>query len=657
MQTDAAFKKAILLVAGNNLLAAEAACRQALRLDAKDINNLALLGAILLKQNRIEEAEALLLESIELAPGFATPHQDLAILYINRKDFASAIKYFNLAIEIDPSLSSSYSGLSHALRKIGDYTGATAVLNKYAELTPENPLARAIAMQQSGDLKNARIECGRLLAQEPGNLAAMRRLALISAEEGQHQEAERMFRHISDIAPESVIPMLDLANLNLQKSNYPRAISWLERAAKQAPNEKEISHKLAQTFLMIGNADESLRQYSICLSRDPNDSHATLGKGNALRALGHGNEAIESYQQGLLSEKTFANACWCLASMRTYEFSDRQLQQMTEHQTRANTSAAATHLDFALGKAQDDRGNYSRAWQHYRSGNARHRQEIRFDMIEFEQHLDAIISTYSDTFCNRCTASMDADVIPIFIVGMPRSGSTLIEQILASHPEVESTAELPYLIELAKAVNVANRDQPLPVVDLQEKQLNSFGVQYLSSTEVHRTEKKRYFIDKLPSNFPYVGFIHLILPQAVIIDARRSPVDTCVANFRQLYALGKEFSYDLDELPEFYLQYHRIMTHWQVVLPQKVLRVNYEGLVADQEQVTRKILDHCGLNWDSTCLNFQFTQRTFSTASSEQVQQPLYSHSVGFWRHYDDNLVELIENLKPIINEDPTFLS
>ncbi len=340
--------------------------------------------------------------------------------------------------------------------------------------------------------------------------------------------------------------------------------------------------------------------------------------------------------------------------MRTYEFSDVQLASMSRCRMKEGiTSHDAIQLDFAIGKALDDRSEYDAAWAHYVSGNDRKRNETRYDGAEFESGIDRTISIYREELLDREPMSKPLESTPIFIIGMPRSGSTLLEQILASHHLVEATAELPYLGEIASPLSWPGNAMGLSQMStLGDAALSRLGAKYLSATMAHRHEQKPYFIDKLPSNFSYVGFIHLVLPEAIVIDARRQPLDTCVANFRQLYAQGKEFSYDLVELAEMYLQYVRIMKHWEKVLPGKVLTVHYENMVTDTEHQIRGIVEHCGLEWDEACLDYEATGRIFSTASSEQVRQPIYNSSIGFWRHYERDLAELIENLEPLDQSD-----
>jgi len=651
MQPDTRFKEAVRLAGSGDLGRAETLCRKALQADAQDVNMLALLGAILLRGSRLDEAEQRLLEAIAMAPEFAKPHEDLAVLYMHGEKFALAAEYFRKAADIDATQASVFFGLSHALHKLGHTAMASDAYTKFLKLSPDsNSLAQVVSLRQSGDLAKARVECGRLLAREPDNLPAMRQLAMIAAQEGQSPEAERLLLRMAALSPGSILPVKDLANFFADQHRYVEAIAWYERAIELAPADPDMRLGLAQSLSVVGKADVALDAYSACLDLDSKQTAAMLGRGHALRALGRSSEAIEVYRQCLRHEDVFAHACWSLAGMANYAFSDEELVNMrARRRASGNSDVAVTHLDFAIAKAMDDLARYADAWPHYVAGNARQRAAAQYDGVDFETGIDTLINTYTEAFCQRKSGSRTDQSCPIFVLGMPRSGSTLIEQILASHSQVEGTTELPYLKDLAIPLHAGSGTTPAPIVDTGDDRLNALGERYLEASAIHRPEKKPYFVDKLPDNFPYVGFIQLILPHAIVIDARREPLDTCVANFRQLFARGKEFSYDLGEMGEMYLQYLRIMQHWDDVLAGKVLTVHYEDVVQDTEQQIRRVLAHCGLEWEDACLDFSNTPRTITTASSEQVRQPIYTGSIGYWRHYEANLKELREILQPIL--------
>jgi len=323
----------------------------------------------------------------------------------------------------------------------------------------------------------------------------------------------------------------------------------------------------------------------------------------------------------------------------------------TEHLTEE----ARVKLCFALGKAYDDRSEYSRAFHYYRRGNLMRRMRERHDALMYQAMNDRLVDVFDAERFGQKTSGSDTDPVPIFIVGLPRSGSTLIEQILASHSHVEGTRELPDLQRLIGTINSRSPDgleYPEALLHANDEELIRLGRQYLESTQRYRSGKP-FFTDKMPNNFNHVGLIKLILPKARVIDARRHPLDSCLGSFKQLFIQGQPFSYDLDDLGEYYLQYRRLMDHWHERLPGCVHEVQYEKLVETPENVIRDLLSYCGLPWESGCLKFHETDRAIDSASSQQVRQPIYSSSVNSWRHYEYHLTELIEVLQPELTKLP----
>jgi hypothetical protein len=311
---------------------------------------------------------------------------------------------------------------------------------------------------------------------------------------------------------------------------------------------------------------------------------------------------------------------------------------------------------FALAKAYEDRKDYATAWRYYEEGNAKQRLLVSYDPVLTETVNDDLVSFFNAEFFRDHAGCGNPDPSPIFILGMPRSGSTLVEQIIASHSQVEGTSELPYIGRLTKSLNRNRADgmrYPQVLSELEPRHFNRLGQNYLDMASMHRVEGTPHFIDKMPNNFPLVGFIHAILPNAKIIDARRHPLDACTGNLRQLYARGQTFSYDQTDIGEYYLQYQRMMDHWDEVLPGKVLHVQYEDVVADLATQVRRILEFLDLPFEDACVNYHDTERAVRTASSEQVRQPIYTSGIGYWRHYEPQLAELKEVLEPILERYP----
>ncbi|NNC57157.1 MAG: sulfotransferase family protein, partial [Woeseiaceae bacterium] len=384
---------------------------------------------------------------------------------------------------------------------------------------------------------------------------------------------------------------------------------------------------------------------------------ALSGLGHVLKTVGKQDEAIASYRECVRHNPNHGETWWSLANLKTFRFTDDEIATMQaqledEHlpdEQRAN-------FEFALGKAFEDAKDYERAFSYYAQGNDNRRQRENYDPVQTADLHDRFIETFSKEFLEARPGTGNPSNAPILIVGLPRSGSTLIEQILASHPDVEGTHELPDLGRVARSIGLGREDRksyPAAVATLSDDQLRELGTEYLRRAERHRELGRPRFTDKLPNNFVHVGFLHLILPNARVINARRHPLDSCLGSYKQLFARGQPFTYDLYELGEFYLEYQRVMDHWQEVLPGKVLDVQYEDTVSDLETQVRRILEHCDLPWNDACLKFYETDRAVKTASSEQVRKPIYSSSVQHWRNYEQHLGPLIEVLEPLLEELP----
>jgi hypothetical protein len=315
---------------------------------------------------------------------------------------------------------------------------------------------------------------------------------------------------------------------------------------------------------------------------------------------------------------------------------------------------------FALAKAYEDGGDFERAWRYYEEGNRAQRMSEVYDPVRTEVSNDAIIEVFNHDLLRDNTGIGHPDDAPIFVLGLPRSGSTLLEQILASHSQVEGTSELPYALQVANSLNRNRADginYPEAVRELSAEHFRRLGADYLEFARMHRREGTPRFVDKMPNNFPVVGLIHLMLPNAKIIDARRHPLDACLGCYRQLFAKGQSFTYDLTDIGEYFLQYQRMMDHWHEVLPGRVLTVQHEAVVCDLETQVRRILDYCELPFEENCLKYYETDRPIRTASSEQVRQPVYTDSLGYWRHYEAHLGELIEVLEPVLERYEQYLS
>ncbi len=633
---------------------AERLCRESLAVDRDDINLLGMLGAILLKKGQYDEAERHLLRTVELEPAFAKPYEDLGTLHLACNQPERAVGFFEQALQLDSSLAAAQRGLAVALHRTGRQAEAAAVQRQAGVSSPAaRQLAEADDLRRREAYEEAEQRCQAVLQREPENLVALRLLAMIATDREQFIIAEGYLRRILKIAPNHPGAMLDLGRFLSQRGRYPEGIAVLEDAARQAGERPEVQLLLGDMLAVVGRSADALRCYESCLSLQPDDPQALLGAAHMLRIEGRREAAEASYRRCTERYPEIGEAWWNLASLRGYcptqtEF--EHMQAALADESLAPESEVA--FRFALARAYELREDFDAAWRQYVQGNSRKRALVKYDPVETELQHRKIRDVFSSELFRAAAASTPADQTPVFIVGMPRSGSTLIEQILASHSQVEGKGELPYIIMLTNAVNATRSDglrYPELIPGLSASELTGLGRSYLHHAGSHAGKPTRFFTDKMPANFSHVGFIRLILPQARIIDARRDPLATCVANYRQLFAQGKNQTYDLTELGEYYLQYVEMMNHWDAVIPGAVLRVQYEQVVADLETEVRRILEYCGLPFETSCIEFHKSERPVNTASAEQVREPIYRTGVDYWKHYEPYLDELREVLAPVL--------
>lgn len=650
----ATFHQAIRLLNGGDAEGAIAVCREALAEDPDDINFTALMGAVLLKARRLDEAEQQLRRAIALAPSFAKPHEDLGLLLLQRRRNEEAEDVLRRAVTLDPELEQAHFHLGRALLANGKTDEADEAFERCFALNPEKGrLAEAARLHRSGKVEEAERLYRRVLKDNPKNVTALRLLGVIAMQSGHPENAEELLSKAVRLAPDFTGAIIDLGRLHQDQHRLAEAIECFEKAVETDPRSSHGHFLLAAALAPAARTAAAAAAYRRAIELKPEHAGAWLGLGHTLKTLGRRPEAIEAYRECIRLKPGNGESWWSLANLKTYPLGDEDIQAMEAAlETPDLNEQSEVNFLFAMAKAWEDREDYDRAWHYYDKGNRRQRMRENYDPVQTEVNNDAIVEVFSEEFLAVNEGIGCADPAPIFIVGLPRSGSTLIEQILASHSQVEGTAELPYLGRVATSLNRNRADgvnYPQAVRELKGPNFEALGRRYLEHASLHRVEGLPRFIDKMPNNFPTVGFAHLILPRAKIIDARRHPMDSCLSCYRQLFARGQTFTYDLTDIGEYFLQYQRMMDHWHAVLPGRVLTVQYEDLVADFDNQVRRLLDYCELPWEDACLNFHETDRPVRTASSEQVRQPIYQGAVGFWRRYEEHLDELAEVLEPVL--------
>ena len=646
--------EAIDLVNAGKIGEAMERCRDALRQNASDVNMTALLGALLLKSRETDLAETYLRRAVELAPDFAKPQEDLGFLLAESGRLEEAAPLLENATRLDPKSEQGFMALGRALSGLGRGDEADKAFEAGFELNPlRKKLAYAAEHHKRGRLEDAEKAYREVLEVKPNQIDAIRFLAGIVASRDQVEEAELLLRRALKLAPDFTLAYMDLGNLLSEQHRHTEALSCFQKARDLEPNMPRPQFMLASTLAQCGKTIEASAAYRRVLELRSDHAGAWLGLGHNLKTLGQQSEAIEAYRQCIETRPDNGEVYWSLANLKTYMLSPTDIEEMKASLDKESISEqSAVNFLFALAKAHEDQGDFDAAWDFYARGNTRQRAQEHYDPVETEVTNDELIEVFNADFLKDIGGVGHPDPAPIFVLGLPRSGSTLIEQILASHSMVEGTSELPYIGRVATSLNRNRADginYPFSVRELKAANFDALGRDYLERASIHRQSERPRFIDKMPNNFPSVGFIHLILPNAKIIDARRYPLDATLSCYRQLFAKGQSFVYDLTDIGEYFVQYQRMMDHWHQVLPGKVLTLQYEELVMDLETQVRRLLDHCELPFEESCLRFWETDRPVRTASSEQVRQPIFTDSIHRWRNYARHISELVEVLEPVL--------
>ena len=636
---------------------AELICRRALPSHRKDPNILCLLGEICLRQRRPQEAAPFFTRALERVPEFPRALEGLGLALLADKKPKQACDYLTRASKALPKRSRTRVALARALAESGHHAESEKEIKEAFRLNPARAAMNKAELELgSGRMEEAEKALREILSKDPDNIKALRMLSNIAVEAGRFRPALRMLERTVDLNPGFIPAWNDLANLYMKQDKYDKALEAVDHALAIDPKSVHSWVTRANVLSRAQRLDESIEAYRKALEFSPKSMGALSGLAHVLKTIGRQEESIETYRKCIRNHPAFGEAYWSLANLKTFHFDQQEVEVMEKMiENEALLDEPRVNFFLSLGKHYENEQDYDRAFDHYRRGNELRRQHEIYDPVLTQVLHDRIREVFNETLFRERGGWGDPDASPILIVGLPRSGSTLIEQILASHSQVEGTMELPDLSRLTAELtrrSPRGTEYPEAITGQDAEAVRKLGNDYIRSAQRYRSDTP-YFIDKMPNNFPHIGFLHLILPNAKVINARRHPLDSCLGSYKQLFYKGQSFTYDQFELGHYYLQYQRIMDHWHEVLPGKVLDVQYEEMVADQENQTRRLLEHCGLPWEDQCLRFYETERAINTASSEQVRQPIYTKAVNFWRNYESHLSELIQTLEPLLRELP----
>jgi tetratricopeptide (TPR) repeat protein len=601
---------------------------------------------------RIPEALATLDELQKRHPSYSRTFQERGHCYVAMRSPELAIDAFVRAVNMNASLPGSWNALHVLLGMTGRRVDADNAAREAARLgAMPGEILTAYSLFADGEISAAEQAVRQYLLTYGNHVEAMRLLAQIGMKLDVADDAEFLLEQVLVLAPDYHAARYDYVLALLNRRKHAQARAEMKKLLAMDPNNRDYRTTHATVCTGFGDYAQALPLYREILAETPSDPEIHLSIGHALKTLGQTQDAIESYRAARAVRPQCGEAYWSLANLKTYRFTGAEIADMRAAEAAADIQPADRyHLCFALGKAIEDLGEYSESFGFYERGNALKKTECRYrpEPLERAARLQAELCT-REFFAARQGFGCP-DPSPIFIVGLPRSGSTLIEQILASHSQVEGTMELadiPRLVQDLREREDAAPRYPGILAGLGAQDFMRLGEKYLQDTRAYR-KGKPFFVDKMPNNFRHLALIHLLLPNAKIIDARRDPIACCFSNYKQLFASGQQFTYSIEDIARYYRMYRELMAHWDEVLPGRILRIQHEDVVDDLAGNVRRILDFCGLEFEPGCMEFHETERAVHSASSEQVRRPIYREGVDQWRRYEPWLGPLKDALGPL---------
>ncbi|WP_231731015.1 tetratricopeptide repeat-containing sulfotransferase family protein [Lacimicrobium alkaliphilum] len=597
-----------------------------------------------------DEAQQTLKRLLQLNPEHARALQEQGYLAQARGDNFAAAQAFYRATRCNPALLSSWKALLALYQQAGQKQAmelAQQHISALEQLPP--PLLGASDLMYDGKLMQAEQLCRQFLLQHKHHIEAMCLLAEIGVRLKIYDDAEFLLESCVELAPEHISARTQYLTLLLRTGKYAKAEQQARWLLERQPDNSAHKISLAAALVGLGENEQGIALYQSVLDKLSQPADVYLQLGHAQKAIGEFDAAVTSYQKAYQHRQDFGDAYWSLANTKTYRFSEQEVHNM---QARAGDEQTPVddkiHFYFALGKAFEDQKDYQNAFEYYASGNQLKQQQSGYEPDKTTQMVDAQIKHCTAELFEKRGQLGATNPDPIFILGLPRAGSTLLEQILASHSKVDGTMELHNILGLAMRLRGRNASQapayPANLWEIKDEYFARFGEQFIDNTRSYRGNAP-FFIDKMPNNFLHIGLIKLILPNAKIIDARRHPMACCFSGFKQLFGEGQDFSYSLEAMGGYYKDYVRLMEHWNRVLPGQILQVQHEELLQDTEGQIRRMLDFCNLPFESGCLEFYRTKRSIKTPSSEQVRQPVNKRAAQQWRHFEPYLQPLKEAL------------
>jgi len=621
-------------------------------LDADDRNsqmNLYMRGVCLRHLRQWADAEKVLHQLIAKSPSYGRGFQELGHLYRDAGRPPEAVGAYATACHLNPALKASWQGQYNLLDHERSVDRVAQVKERIDWLDGLPPvLLASLDMLHEGKLIKAEQLCRQFMQQNPQHIEGMRLLADIAIKHGVLEDAEFLLESAVAFDPGHQRARIDYVQALSKRQRYQQASEEAKALLEASPENPQFQSLYAIQSMQLGDYQTALDLFDSILERIPHDPVTHVSKGHALKTGGKTAEAVSSYQAAIDAQPMHCDAWYSLANLKTYRFDDDQIRTMLELDKNPHLAGQdRVYLQFALGKAFEDKNAFDKSFFHYSKGNDIKRTQVQYRADGTSRECEEQIAACTPGTFKHVSGHDAPD--PIFIVGLPRAGSTLLEQILSSHSQIDGTLELPNVLSISGKLRrlgqrKGNNRYPEILNHLTPETLRELGEEYIRDTQIHRLGAP-FFIDKMPNNFRHIGLIRLMLPNAKIIDARRDPMACCFSGFKQLFAEGQLFSYSLDDIGRYYKDYVKLMAHWDEVIPGYVLRVQHEDVVANLETQVTRMLDFCGVPFEESCLEFHKTERNVRTPSSEQVRQPIFSTALEQWKNYEPWLEPLKQAL------------
>ncbi|MBI3677863.1 MAG: sulfotransferase [Proteobacteria bacterium] len=619
-----------------------------------------LLATALRAQGKANEARDILVPLAAAQAKSSPVLFELGLAQSQLGESGDAVKALSKAVRLSPRLPGAWLALADEYTLLGDAEAADQAYARHIQASADDPrLLEAANALCEGKLAIAERMLRDYLKGQPTDVAAIRMLAEVGARLGRLEDAEKLLARCVELAPGFTTARHNYASILYRHNKPQEAIAQADKLLERDPRNPNYRSLKAAALGRIGEYGKAIECYESVLKGHPNQPKAWMSYGHVLKTVGRSDDGIAAYRKSIALMPHLGEAYWSLANLKTFQFTPAEIDSMRAQLVKTGLSENdRLHLHFSLGKSLEDGGHYAESFAHYEKGNELRRASAHYDARDITKQVSRAMALFTREFFISRQGSGCKAPDPIFIVGLTRSGSTLLEQILSSHSAVEGTMELPDIIAITRRMSGRKRKAdvsayPDVLEGLPGEQLRVLGEEYLAQTRVQRKLGKPFFIDKMPNNWMHVGLIHLILPNAKIVDARRHPLGCCFSNYKQHFARGQGFTYKLADLGRYYADYVELMAHFDTVLPGKVHRVFYENMIADPEGEVHKLLAYCGVPFEEQCLRFYENERAVRTASSEQVRQPIFTESMDQWRHYEPWLEELKTVLGPVLETYP----